>query len=83
MYGHKLSSPSQFCLHLQNGDGPKMMMEYMYLSGLLCHLPQKPVMSWYLVDAKRVPKELQMQKKLILNAQVYATEGHDGECIRE
>ena len=73
MYGQKLSSPSQFCLYLQNGDGPKMMMEYMYLSGLLCHLPQKPVMSWYLADAKKGAEGTADAKKLILNTQVYAT----------
>ena len=73
MYGHKLSSLSQFCLHLQNGDAPKMMMEYMYLSGLLCHSPQKPVMSWYLADAKTGAEGTADAKKLILNAQVYAT----------
>ena len=60
-----------------------MMMEYMYLSGLLCHLPQKPVMGWYLADAKRVPKELQMQKANLECTGLCNCEGRDGECIRE
>ena len=73
MCGHKLSSRSQFHLHQQDGDGPKMTMECMYLNGLLCHLLLKRVMSYYVVDAKKDAERAADAKELIWNLQAYAT----------
>ena len=73
MYGHKLSSRSQFYLHQLDGDGPKMTMECMYLNGLPCHLLPKRVMSYYAVDAKKDAEGTADAKELIWNVQAYAT----------
>ena len=73
MYGHKLYSRSQFYLHQQDGDRPKMTKECMYLNGLLCHLLSKRVMSYYVVDAKKDAERTADAKELIWNVQAYAS----------
>ena len=73
MYGHKLSSRSQFYLHQRDGDRPKMTMECMCLNGLRCHLLPKCVMSYYVVHAKEDAERTADAKELIWNVQAYAT----------